>query len=192
MDNAKPLVFPKREVWEAYKRVRANQGAAGVDEQSIAEFEEDLRTTSTSSGIGWRRGVTFPRRCDGWTFPRAMARRGRLGIPTVSDRIAQMVVKRYWSRSWKDSTRTPMDTGPGNRRLRRSAWRGSDAGAATGPYISTSRRFLTTSIGPADAGGPQAHRLSVGAAVHRALVGSARTVTGWESRRPREGTRKGR
>jgi retron-type reverse transcriptase len=42
MDNAKPFGISKREVWEAYKQVRANQGAAGVDEQSIAEFEEEL------------------------------------------------------------------------------------------------------------------------------------------------------
>jgi hypothetical protein len=42
VDRAKPFEIPKREVWEAYKRVRANQGAAGVDGQSIAEFEADL------------------------------------------------------------------------------------------------------------------------------------------------------
>ena len=42
MDRAKPFCIPKREVWEAYKRVKANHGAAGVDGQSIAEFEQDL------------------------------------------------------------------------------------------------------------------------------------------------------
>ena len=42
MARAKPFDIPKREVWEAYKRVRANQGAAGVDEQSIADVEADL------------------------------------------------------------------------------------------------------------------------------------------------------
>ena len=42
MDEAKPFKIPKREVWEAYKRVKANQGSAGVDGQSIAEFEADL------------------------------------------------------------------------------------------------------------------------------------------------------
>ena len=42
MARAKPFDIPKREVWEAYKRVRANQGTAGVDEQSIADFEADL------------------------------------------------------------------------------------------------------------------------------------------------------
>jgi len=42
MDRAKPYSIPKREVWEAYKRVRANQGVAGVDGQTIADFEADL------------------------------------------------------------------------------------------------------------------------------------------------------
>jgi hypothetical protein len=42
MGKAKPFDIPKREVWEAFKRVKANQGAAGVDAQSIADFEVDL------------------------------------------------------------------------------------------------------------------------------------------------------
>jgi RNA-directed DNA polymerase len=43
MSEAKPFCISKWEVWEAYKRVKANQGAAGVDEQSIADFERDLK-----------------------------------------------------------------------------------------------------------------------------------------------------
>ena len=39
----KPFDIPKRLVWEAYRKVAANKGAAGVDGQSIAEFEEDLK-----------------------------------------------------------------------------------------------------------------------------------------------------
>ena len=42
MDEAKPFKIPKRDVWEAFKRVKANQGAAGVDGQSIADFEANL------------------------------------------------------------------------------------------------------------------------------------------------------
>ncbi len=42
MAEAKPFDIPKREVWEAFKRVKANRGAAGVDGQSIADFEADL------------------------------------------------------------------------------------------------------------------------------------------------------
>jgi len=43
MNEAKPFLISKREVWEAYQRVKANKGAAGVDEQSITEFEKDLK-----------------------------------------------------------------------------------------------------------------------------------------------------
>lgn len=42
MNRAKPFDIPKQEVWEAFRRVKANQGAAGVDGQSIQEFEEKL------------------------------------------------------------------------------------------------------------------------------------------------------
>jgi retron-type reverse transcriptase len=41
-DEVKPFDIPKREVWEAFKKVKANQGAAGVDGQTIADFEADL------------------------------------------------------------------------------------------------------------------------------------------------------
>lgn len=43
MDNAKPFCISKREVWEAYEQVKANRGAAGVDKQSMTEFEADLK-----------------------------------------------------------------------------------------------------------------------------------------------------
>ncbi len=42
MNEAKPFCISKKEVWEAYKRVKANKGAAGVDEQSIEDFEKRL------------------------------------------------------------------------------------------------------------------------------------------------------
>ena len=42
MDRAKPFSIAKRDVWEAYKQVKANRGAAGVDGQSIEDFDRDL------------------------------------------------------------------------------------------------------------------------------------------------------
>lgn len=95
MDKAKPFNIPKREVWEAYKRVRANQGAAGVDGQSIAEFEQDLSDNLYKLWNRLSSGSYFPlpvRRVD---IPKATGGTRPLGIPTVTDRIAQMVVKRY-------------------------------------------------------------------------------------------------
>jgi group II intron reverse transcriptase/maturase len=95
VDRAKPFSISKREVWEAYKRVKANKGAAGVDGQSIAEFEENLGNNLYKLWNRMSSGSYFPppvRRVD---IPKGDGRKRPLGIPTVADRIAQMVVKRY-------------------------------------------------------------------------------------------------
>lgn len=95
MDRAKPFCISKREVWEAYKRVKANRGAAGVDEQSIAEFDEDLSNNLYRIWNRMSSGSYMPppvRRVD---IDKGDGRKRPLGIPTVSDRIAQTVVKRY-------------------------------------------------------------------------------------------------
>lgn len=95
MDRAKPFCISKREVWEAYKRVKANRGAAGVDEQSIAQFEEDLRNNLYRVWNRMSSGSYMPppvRRVD---IDKGDGRKRPLGIPTVSDRIAQTVVKRH-------------------------------------------------------------------------------------------------
>jgi RNA-directed DNA polymerase len=94
-NEARPFIIPKREVWEAFKRVKANQGAAGVDGQSIAEFEADL---SNNLYILWNRlssGSYFPPPVRRVEIPKAKGGTRPLGIPTVSDRIAQEVVRRY-------------------------------------------------------------------------------------------------
>jgi group II intron reverse transcriptase/maturase len=95
MDRAKPFDIPKREVWEAYKQVRANQGAAGVDGQSIADFEADLANNLYKLWNRLSSGSYFPppvRRVD---IPKGDGKTRPLGIPTVADRIAQTVVKRF-------------------------------------------------------------------------------------------------
>jgi group II intron reverse transcriptase/maturase len=95
VNKAKPFCISKWEVWEAYKRVKVNQGAAGVDGQSIAEFEEDLKNNLFKIWNRMSSGSYFPppvRRVD---IPKGDGRTRPLGIPTVADRIAQTVVKRY-------------------------------------------------------------------------------------------------
>ena len=94
MDEAKPFLIPKREVWLAFKRVKANQGAAGVDGQSIAEFEANLSNNLYKLWNRLSSGSYFPppvRRVD---IPKASGGTRPLGIPTVADRIAQEVVRR--------------------------------------------------------------------------------------------------
>ena len=95
MNKAKPFCISKWEVWEAYKLVKANKGSAGVDGQSIAEFEEDLKNNLFKIWNRMSSGSYFPppvRRVD---IPKDNGKARPLGIPTVSDRIAQTVVKRY-------------------------------------------------------------------------------------------------
>jgi len=97
VDKAKPFEIPKREIWEAFKKVKANQGAAGVDGQSVADFEADLSDNLYKLWNRMSSGSYMPppvRRID---IPKgdSKAETRPLGIPTVADRIAQEVVKRY-------------------------------------------------------------------------------------------------
>ena len=95
MDKAKPFDIPKREVWEAFKKVKANQGAAGVDGQSIADFEADLSNNLYKLWNRLSSGSYLPppvRRVD---IPKANGGTRPLGIPTVADRVAQEVARRY-------------------------------------------------------------------------------------------------
>ena len=93
MSEAKPFVISKWEVWEAYKRVKANQGAAGVDEQSIADFEGELKDNLYRIWNRMSSGSYFPPPVRTVKIPKANGGERQLGIPTVSDRVAQMVVK---------------------------------------------------------------------------------------------------
>jgi group II intron reverse transcriptase/maturase len=96
VDKAKPFDISKRQVWEAYKRVKANQGAAGVDGQSIAEFEEDLENNLYKLWNRMASGSYFPPPVRRVEIPKGDGSGTRpLGIPTVSDRVAQAVVKAY-------------------------------------------------------------------------------------------------
>src|SRR5579863_1602606 len=117
MDRAKPYDIPKREVWEAYKKVRANQGAAGVDGQTISDFEARLAGNLFKLWNRLSSGSYLPppvRRVD---IPKANGGTRPLGIPTVTDRIAQEVVRRYLSAYWnRSSTRTRMAIDRGDRR----------------------------------------------------------------------------
>jgi RNA-directed DNA polymerase len=93
MSEAKPFCISKWEVWGAYKRVKANQGAAGVDEQSIEDFERNLKGNLYKIWNRMSSGSYFPPPVRTVKILKADGGERKLGIPTVSDRIAQMVVK---------------------------------------------------------------------------------------------------
>ena len=90
----KPFEISKRAVWEAYQRVKAKQGAAGVDGQTIAEFEEDLKGNLYRIWNRMSSGTYFPPPVKAVEIPKTGGGVRVLGVPTVSDRIAQTVAAR--------------------------------------------------------------------------------------------------
>ncbi len=95
MSQAKPFSISKKIVWEAYERVKANQGAAGVDSESIEAFEQDLKNNLYKIWNRMSSGTYFPPPVRTVAIPKKDGGERRLGIPTVSDRVAQTVAKSY-------------------------------------------------------------------------------------------------
>ena len=95
MSKTKPFCISKQVVWEAYLKVKKNRGTAGVDKQSIAEFEEKLKDNLYKIWNRMASGTYFPPPVLRVEIPKGDGKMRKLGIPTVSDRIAQMVAKLY-------------------------------------------------------------------------------------------------
>ncbi len=94
MPKAKPFAISKELVWQAYKKVKSNRGAAGVDRVSLADFEADLENNLFKLWNRMSSGSYFPPAVRLVEIPKGTSGQTRpLGIPTVADRIAQMVVK---------------------------------------------------------------------------------------------------
>jgi group II intron reverse transcriptase/maturase len=91
--EAKPYVIPKQLVWEAYKRVKANRGAAGVDGESLAAFEKNLKGNLYRVWNRMSSGSYFPPPVRLVEIPKDNGGTRPLGVPTVADRVAQTVVK---------------------------------------------------------------------------------------------------
>lgn len=91
--QVKPFDIPKQQVWEAYRRVAASKGAPGVDGQTLAEFEKDLKNNLYKIWNRMSSGSYFPPPVKGVEIPKAHGGGVRLlGVPTVADRVAQTVV----------------------------------------------------------------------------------------------------
>ena len=81
MDKAKPFCIAKRDVWEAYKRVKANRGSAGVDGESIAAFEQDLKNNLYRLWNRMSSGSYFPPAVRRVEYRRKGDERGRWEFP---------------------------------------------------------------------------------------------------------------
>ena len=91
--TTKSFDISKHLVWEAYKRVKINKGAAGVDAISISDFEENLTGNLYKIWNRMSSGSYFPPAIRLLEIPKGNGDKRPLGIPTVADRIAQMVAK---------------------------------------------------------------------------------------------------
>jgi RNA-directed DNA polymerase len=88
----KPYEISKWTVWEAYRKVKANKGAPGVDGQSLAAFEIDLQGNLYKIWNRMSSGSYFPPPVRAVEIPKAGGGVRTLGVPTVADRVAQTVV----------------------------------------------------------------------------------------------------
>ena len=93
MTPTKPYEISKRKVLEAYRHVRANRGAAGIDGESIEMFEADLSRNLHKLWNRMASGSYFPPPVKQVEIPKKQGGVRILGVPTVADRIAQQVVK---------------------------------------------------------------------------------------------------
>lgn len=95
MSKTKPFSISTKIVGDAYKRVKANKGAAGVDNESLNDFEKNLEDNLYKIWNRMSSGSYFPPPVKTVEIKKDETRKRKLGIPTVADRIAQMVVKIY-------------------------------------------------------------------------------------------------
>jgi retron-type reverse transcriptase len=143
MSEAKPYDISKRLVWKAWKQVKENQGAAGVDGVSLAAFEKDLKGNLYKIWNRMSSGSYLPPPVRLMEIPKANGGVRPLGIPTVADRVAQTVVKMVLSQRWSLYSilaLTAID--PAARRSMRWERRASAVGSSIGLSISISDRSL--------------------------------------------------
>ena len=189
MAESKPYAISKQVVWKAYKEVKANHGAAGVDGQSIEAFDSDLKGNLYKIWNRMSSGSYFPPPVRLVEIPKANGGTRPLGIPTVGDRVAQMVVKMHLeplvepqfhpdSYGYRPGKSALDAVATARERCWRSAWvidldiKGFFDNLDHELVMKTVRHHVTSSVGPA---------------LHRALAESPRSEAGWQPRRANEG-----
>lgn len=93
MSETKSFIIPKTLVIEAYKLVKANAGAAGIDRQTLEDFDRNLKNNLYKIWNRMSSGSYFPPPVKAVPIPKKSGGERILGVPTVGDRIAQMIVK---------------------------------------------------------------------------------------------------
>lgn len=93
MRRAKPFEISKHAVLDAWRSVKSNHGAHGIDGQTIAEFEKNLKNNLYKLWNRLSSGSYFPPAVRAVEIPKLDGRKRLLGIPTVADRVAQTVVR---------------------------------------------------------------------------------------------------
>ena len=99
--NAKPFDIPKALVWQAWKKVKANRGAAGVDQQTIDAFEAVRDKALYKIWNRMSSGSYLPPPVKRVEIAKSDGTLRPLGIPTVADRVAQMTVKLMLEPEWE-------------------------------------------------------------------------------------------
>ena len=94
-NETKSIPVSKEQVWLAYKKVKANQGSAGVDHISMEEFDAQRSKHLYKLWNRLASGSYFPPPVKEVEIPKKDGKVRKLGIPTIGDRVAQMVVKEY-------------------------------------------------------------------------------------------------
>lgn len=95
MRESKQYNIPKKIVLEAYKRVKLNKGSAGVDGIDFEKFEENLKDNLYKLWNRMSSGCYFPSPVLAVEIPKKNGGTRTLGIPTITDRIAQMIARLY-------------------------------------------------------------------------------------------------
>lgn len=94
-EETKSIPITKEMVWKAYDKVKSNKGSAGVDQVSLENYQEDLVNNLYKLWNRLSSGSYFPHQVKEVIIPKQNGGKRKLGIPNVSDRIAQQVVKSY-------------------------------------------------------------------------------------------------
>ncbi|MGH9159439.1 MAG: hypothetical protein ACRD2X_05580 [Vicinamibacteraceae bacterium] len=92
MPKAKSYVIPKQLVWDAYQRVKANRGAAGVDGESLAAFEQDLKSNLYKVWNRMSSGSYFPPPVRRVEIEKETGGIRPLGIPRIARRAPHLMV----------------------------------------------------------------------------------------------------